>query len=142
VSLRHFYKKFKVDPDDLEDSDLMVQARSKMGEKLYGMAVRVLTEFVEKQERAIGAGYFQYAFIMGHSGKAPKGDVDYLWKRMIEKYGDDDKPINMILGTLCMIVVARDDRGWVYKDDLDKKAKKDVGQVPDANEYWIVKCEY
>jgi len=139
--LRHFQRRFQVCPVSLGESDLLNKAKKEMGVKLYNMAVRVFTEYVGSIDESVSAGYFKFAFVIGESGQAPKKDVDYLWNRMVEVYGDEKRSVDHIkrvLGTICMMVVADDPRNWVYRDDMDKKFKIAQGQVPEATEYWVV----
>ena len=142
MSLKHFNRSFKIDPIGLDESDILSKAKKEMGKPLYGMANRVFSEFVQRQDESISAGYFKFAFIIGDSGQAPKKDVDYLWQRMEEIYGTSDRSydfIKRVLGTICMKCVAEDKRQWVYRDDMDKKKKLASGDIPDATEYWVVK---
>lgn len=144
MPLRHFYKPFFINPDDIENSHFIIHNRKKIGEKLYGMAKRVFTEFISSRDENYSGGYFHFGMILGNAGLASKKDVDYLWHRMKEIYGDTDLAndmINKILGTICMICVANDYRTWVYKDDMERKEKLANNEIPDANEYFIAKYE-
>jgi hypothetical protein len=138
MSLKHFQKTYSISPKTLEDA--LENERKRMGEKLFGMAVRVFTEYISTRKEENSGGYFQFAFIMGRMGQAPKKDVDYLWKRMIDIYGTGDiagDTIHKVLGTICMMCVAKDPRNWVFVEDPEKKEKLDRDEIPSANEYFI-----
>ena len=140
MPLRHYQKAFFVDPSSFEESEFVRIAKKKMGEKLYNMAVRVFSDFIATREEEKSKGYFVFASIVGHNGSASKHDVDYLWQRMIEIYGKDeaaDDTIHRVLGTICMICVAKDKRKWVYVEDADKNLKLSKDKIPDPNQYFI-----
>lgn len=135
--LKHFQKKFNIDAESLESSQLIVKAKRNMGSKLYGMAIRVFTEYVESRDISDSGGYFKFAMAMNDSTKR---DSDYLWDRMIQIYGvgkQSEDYIKRILGTICMICVAKEGRRWLYKDDPDKKQKLEIGEIPTATEYFL-----
>ena len=142
--LKHFMKRFTVEASSLEVSDLLTKAKFKMGLKLYGMAERVFKEYVETRDESLSQGYFKFAMILGDSGFASKGDVDYLWKRMHEIYAqpgvkakDSEDYVKRVLGTICMLSVAKDGRAWLFKDDPEKKKKLADDEIPDATEYFL-----
>jgi hypothetical protein len=140
MPLKHFYKSFYIEPKTIENSEFLIHNRNKMGEKLYGMAKRVFTQYITEQDENYSGGYFHFGMILGNSGQASKRDVDYLWRRMKEVFGESDESydiINRVLGTICMMCVASDSRPWVYRDDMDRQEKLDNNEIPDANEYFI-----
>jgi len=140
MPLKHFYRTYFVEASSLEDAGILQKARKRMGMKLYNMAIRVFTEFITNQDENKSGGYFHFGIALGESAKSPKKDVDYLWRRMIELYGDGDEAndtIRRVLGTICMMCVAKDSRTWCFKDDMDKKEKLEHNEIPDANEYFI-----
>jgi hypothetical protein len=142
MSLKHFIKGFEIDADSLENSDLIIQAQKVMGKRLYTMANRVFREYTESRDEAVSGGYFKFAMVLGDSAFSSKHDVDYLWERMGQLYGTNKASsdfIKRVLGTICMLAVARDPRPWAYKDDPDKKKKVADDEIPDATEYFIMR---
>lgn len=140
MPLKNATKPFFISSDVLEESEFIRVAKKKMGIKLYDMAIRVFTEYISQKDETKSGGYFQFAHIVGHAGQAPKKDVDYLWDRMIEVYGDDEAgedTIHRVLGTICMICVTKDPRTWVYVEDMEKRDKLLKREIPNANEYFI-----
>lgn len=141
MPLKNFQKTFSISPDKLEKSDFIKNAQKKMGMSTYNKAKRIFTEYISSRNIVNSGGYFQFAFIIGESGQAPKKDVDSLWERMENIYGTDKigyETIKRVLGTICMICVANDSRCWFYKEDMEKREKKMHDEKPDANEYWMV----
>lgn len=138
--LKEFTKTYPIDATSMEKSGLVLKAKKDMGTKLFNMSKRVFKEFIQTKDRSLSGGYFKFAFVVGDSGQAPKKDVDYLWNRMVEIYGDSQESVNHIkrvLGTVCMICVAGDSRSWFCRIDPEKKEKLAVGQIPEATEYWM-----
>ena len=139
--LKRFDRNFVICPHELENSDIIINAKHKMGTRLYNMANRVFREYIEKQDKNISGGYFRFAFVVGESGQAPKKDVDYLWNRMVQVYGDSESSyavIKKVLGTICMIQVGYNNRKWLCSIDPEKRVKVANNEVPDATAYWMV----
>jgi hypothetical protein len=121
MPLKHATRTFFIEPDVIEGVNLMSSAKKKMGLSTYNMAIRIFTDFVKTRDVNKSGGYFEFAHIIGHSGQASKKDADHLWNRMLDIYGRDeagDDIVHRILGTICMIAVAKDPRTWVYVEDM------------------------
>lgn len=140
MPLKNSQRSYFIDAESFENSEFVRVAKKKIGIKLYDMAIRVFSEFIASRDESKSKGYFVFAAIVGRNGQASKHDVDYLWQRMIEIYGKDevaDDTIHRVLGTICMICVARDPRKWVYVEDADKSSKLAKDKIPDPNQYFI-----
>ena len=140
MPLRHYRRAFFIDPDKFEHSDLLISARQKMGSDLYDLAFHVFTTFIAHQDAERSAGFFKFAFIVGEQSAQHFPDVKALWNGMLHAYGRGDAAddaIHRILGTICMICVARDPRRWVYVEDEDKHQKLACDKIPEPNQYFI-----
>lgn len=140
MPLRHYQKAYFVDPDAFENSEFLKVARKKMGQPLYDKAVQIFSDFIATRDKDKSGGYFIFASVVGNHGGAPKEDIDSLWSQMIDKYGkseEADDTIHRVLGTICMVCVARDPRKWVYVEDADKQSKLSNDKIPEPNKYFI-----
>ena len=140
MPLKHYSRRFFVDPDKFEESEFIRVAKKKMGKELYDLAVSVFSEFIRNQDKDKSGGYFIFASIMGIHNYQKCLAIRQLWNGMTEKYGNTeeaDDTIHRVLGTICMICVARDPRRWIYVEDEDKRLKLSLDKVPEPNKYFI-----
>ena len=140
MPLKHYKRQFFIDPEKFEEANLIKVAKKKMGSELYELAEKIFTKYIQERDVDKSAGYFKFAFIMGTTNAQRSEEVRKLWEGMSKKYGRDeasDDSIHRILGTICMICVAKDPRKWVYVEDEDKRYKLSMDKVPDPNQYFI-----
>jgi hypothetical protein len=124
----------------LSESELIEVAKKKMGET-YDFAVQLFSDYIKEVDPNKSGGWVKFAVIVGHHHKAPTEDVHRLWQEAMKIYGEDDRGIvhiKMILGTICMMCFELDNRKWIVGLDPDRKAKKKVGEVPEAAQYWLM----
>lgn len=140
MPLKHYCRNYFIDPDSFERADIIIQAKKKMKPELYTLALTVFTSFIHDRDEDVSRGYFKFASIMGYTRADRSPLVHELWEGMANTYGRDeaaDDMIHRILGTICMICVAKDPRKWVYVEDEDKQKKISLDKVPDPNQYFI-----
>lgn len=142
MPLKHYRRSYFIDPESFEQAELIVQAQKKMKPALYTLAISVFTRFIHDRDVDVSRGYFKFASIMGYSQADRSPQVHELWEGMAQAYGRDaaaSDTIHRVLGTICMICVAKDPRKWVYVEDEDKKQKLSLDKIPDPNQYFIGK---
>jgi len=140
MALRNCFRTYDVTPKQLENSDLLKLARKSMGEEFYLQVLGAFHVFIKSRTKENSGGYFLYASLMNGCDTAPKSEMDKIWQKMEELYGDDEDAhnyINRVLGTICMLCAAMDDRPWYFKDDPDKQEKLSRDEIPSANEYFL-----
>ena len=141
MPLRNIYGN-EVKPKKFEDAPIIIRARTQIGERSWGSMVRRVSEYVERKgadslERG-ESSYHIFAIAMGQQGNMPAGDLNYVWGKAVEVFGDSDEA-KRFLGTLQMYCFAMSEYNWVYIEDPEKKKKLAVGDIPEATQYFMEK---
>jgi len=131
--------KTNIDPEAWRKKEIITSCIKKVGTRSFKMLERVFRQYVSGRDQSKGGGFFRLSMIIGFDAEVCVKDVKNIWNRMISLYGEDDlgvQAINKTLGTLLMIIIAEDDKRWVWEPDPDKTIRILMGEKPDGNYYY------
>ncbi len=137
--LRKLGAKNNIDPTVWYKKEIIRNCIDRVGKRSFDMLKRILKTYVNNRDQDKSGGFFKLGMIIGYEAESPVKDVDRLWNRMLTIYGEDEYGVQATqktLGTLLMIIIAEDDRHWVWEPDPEKFDKQQNGEKPDGNIYY------
>lgn len=140
MSLYHVNYGKTIAPDEMLEKNKFIQlAIGRLDPRSFDKLCRIISEQIASSSpsQASALTFTKLAILLGYQSSAPTRDANYAWEMVSRVAKGHPKNTNYVLGSLTMMLIARDPRQWVCVKQETGKIDPIEGEEMMVTVYWI-----